>query len=124
MAAGITTLQMLGIMGEPAYQRLEIAAIYLEDGLRRAAEDAEVPVYMSRAGSTLTMFFTDRAVTDFESAKRADTTRFAAYMRAMLNRGIFLAPSQFEAMFVSMVHTDAEIEATIEAAATSLADVR
>ncbi len=83
-----------------------------------------MPVRINRAGSLLTMFFTNEAVTDFASAKRSDTDRYAAYFRAMLDRGVFLAPSQFEAMFVSAAHTDVEIEATIEAAEAALALVR
>jgi glutamate-1-semialdehyde 2,1-aminomutase len=70
------------------------------------------------------MFFSSEDVTDFASAKRADTARFAAYFREMLSRGVFLAPSQYEAMFVSMAHGDAEIEATIEAATAALAALR
>jgi glutamate-1-semialdehyde 2,1-aminomutase len=121
MAAGIVTLDELARAGEAGYQRLEIAAIYLEDGLRRAAEAVEAPVRLNRAGSILTMFFSGEDVTDFTSAKRCDTERFAAYFRGMLSRGVFLAPSQYEAMFVSMVHGNAEIEATIEAAGEALA---
>jgi len=124
MAAGIVTLDELGRAGEAGYQRLEIASIYLEDGLRRAAEAVEVPVRLNRAGSMLTIFFSGEDVTDFTSARRADTERFAAYFRGMISRGVFLAPSQYEAMFVSMAHLDAEIEATIEAAGDALAGVR
>jgi glutamate-1-semialdehyde 2,1-aminomutase len=119
MAAGITTL--IALQDPALYRRLEVAAIYLEDGLRRAAEEAEVPIRINRAGSMLTTFFTGEPVTDYASAKRSDTERFAAYFREMLARGVFLAPSQFEAMFVSAAHTDAEIEATIEAAGEALA---
>jgi len=124
MAAGIVTLDELAKDAEAGYQRLEIASIYLEDGLRRAAEEAEVPVRVIRAGSILTMFFSNEDVTDFASAKRADTARFAAYFREMLSRGVFLAPSQYEAMFVSMAHGDAEIEKTVEDATAALAAVR
>jgi glutamate-1-semialdehyde 2,1-aminomutase len=129
MSAGIVTLDELVKLGEAGYQRLEIESIYLEDGLRRAAEAAGVPVRLNRAGSILTMFFqpedgADTPVADFDAAKRCDTARYAAYFREMLARGVFLAPSQFEAMFVSMTHGDAEIEATIEAAEQALRTVR
>jgi glutamate-1-semialdehyde 2,1-aminomutase len=124
MSAGIVTLDELARLGEDGYQRLEIQSIYLEDGLRRAAEDAGVPVRVNRCGSMLTMFFTDAAVDNFDNARHSDTEKFARYFREMLGRGIFLAPSQFEAMFVSMAHGDAEIEATIEAAGQSLKAVR
>jgi glutamate-1-semialdehyde 2,1-aminomutase len=117
-AAGIITLNNL--RAAAVYQRLEVAAIYLEDGLRRAAEDAEVPVRINRAGSMLTTFFTNEPVTDYASAKRADTARYAAYFREMLDRGVFLPPSQFEAMFLSTAHTDADVAETIEAAGEAL----
>jgi glutamate-1-semialdehyde 2,1-aminomutase len=121
-AAGIITLNNL--RAAAVYQRLEVAAIYLEDGLRRAAEDAEVPVRINRAGSMLTTFFTNEPVTDYASAKRADTARYAAYFREMLDRGVFLPPSQFEAMFLSTAHADADIEATLEAATEALSAIR
>ncbi len=122
MAAGVVTLQAL--QDRAVYQRLEVAAVYLEDGLRRAASEVEIPVRINRAGSLLTMFFTSEPVTDFASAKRANTDRFAAYFRQMLSRGIFLAPSQFEATFLSLAHTDDDIDATIEAAREALRSIR
>ncbi len=122
MAAGIVTLRTL--REEAFYERLEIKGLYLEDGLRRAAEEAEVPVRINRAGSLLTMFFTNEAVTDFATAKQSNTERYAAYFQGMLDRGVFLAPSQFEAMFVSAAHSDEDIEATVEAAQAALALVR
>ncbi len=119
MAAGIATLGALA--DEAAYPRLEVGAIFLEDGLRRAAEETETPVRINRAGSLLTIFFTDTPVTDFASARRSDTERYAAFFRQMLSRGVFLPPSQFEAMFVSLAHTDDELRETFEAARESLA---
>jgi glutamate-1-semialdehyde 2,1-aminomutase len=121
-AAGIVTLSNL--RNAAVYQRLEVAAIYLEDGLQRAAAEAEVPVRINRVGSMLTTFFTSELVTDYASAKRSDTERYAAYFREVLERGVFLAPSQFEAMFVSTAHTDADIETTVEAAEAALTAVR
>jgi glutamate-1-semialdehyde 2,1-aminomutase len=122
MAAGIVTLQAL--QNPAVYKRLEVSALYLADGLRRAAEEVEVPVRINRAGSLLTMFFSNEPVTDFVSAKRSKTERFASYFREMLSRGVFLAPSQFEATFVSAAHTDADIATTIEAAIDSLQAIR
>jgi glutamate-1-semialdehyde 2,1-aminomutase len=119
MAAGIVTLQAL--QAPDLYKRIEISSVQLEDGLRRAAEDAEVPVRINRAGSLLTAFFSESPVTDYASAKRSDTARYADYFRGMLDRGVFLAPSQFEAMFVSAAHTEADILRTTEAARASLA---
>ena len=72
----------------------------------------------------LTMFFTNEDVTDLSMAKRCDTGRYAAYFRSMLDHGIFLAPSQFEAMFVSAAHGDADVEATIRAAEQTLSSIR
>ncbi|MEX0800022.1 MAG: glutamate-1-semialdehyde 2,1-aminomutase [Dehalococcoidia bacterium] len=120
MAAGIATLQALD---DVAYQRLEVSAIFLEDGLRRSAEETETPVRINRAGSMLTLFFTSEDVTDFASAKRSDSDRFAAFFRGMLERGVLLPPSQFEAAFVSLAHTDDEINATIEAAREAFAGI-
>ncbi|TET98099.1 MAG: glutamate-1-semialdehyde-2,1-aminomutase [Dehalococcoidia bacterium] len=122
MAAGIATLRLLA--DDAAYQRLEASAILLEDGLRRAAEETETPVRINRAGSMLTVFFTAEPVTDFASARRSDTERYAAFFRQMLARGIFLPPSQFEAVFVSLAHGDDEIRQTIEVARESLASIR
>jgi glutamate-1-semialdehyde 2,1-aminomutase len=122
MAAGIVTLNNL--RDAAVYQRLEVTSVYLEDGLRRAAEESELPVRLNRAGSLLTMFFTNEPVTDFASARRSDTERYAAYFREMLSRGVYLAPSQFEAMFVSTAHSDSEVEATADAASAALSSIR
>jgi glutamate-1-semialdehyde 2,1-aminomutase len=121
MAAGIVTLKAL--REEGVYERLEIKGVYLEDGLRRAAQEAELPLRINRAGSMLTTFFTNEPVTDFASAKHSDTGRYAAYFREMLERSVFLAPSQFEAMFISAAHSDDDIEQTIAAAASSFASI-
>jgi glutamate-1-semialdehyde 2,1-aminomutase len=122
MAAGIVTLKALE--DRSVYEQLEVKSIYLEDGLRRAAAEAEVPVRINRAASMLTMFFTAADVTDFATAKQSDTERYAAYFRSMLKRGIFLAPSQFEAMFVSAAHSDDDIAATIQAVEQTLSSIR
>ena len=122
VAAGIATLGVLA--DEAAYPRLEIGAIFLEDGLRRAAEETGTPVRINRAGSLLPIFFTDTPVTNFASAKRSDTKRYAAFFRQMFSRGVFLPPSQFEAMFVSLAHGDDEIAQTIVAARESLVRIR
>jgi glutamate-1-semialdehyde 2,1-aminomutase len=82
-----------------------------------------MPMQVNRAGSLITTFFTDSPVSDYASARSSDTERYAAYFREMLNRGVFLAPSQFEAMFVSLAHTDDEIAETIDAAHDSLAAI-
>ena len=122
MAAGIVTLQAL--QDRAAYQQLEVRAIQLEDGLRRAAAEAEVTTRINRVGSMLTLFFSGQPVSDYATAKRSDTNRYAAFFRQMLDRGVLLAPSQFEAMFVSLAHGDDEIVATITAARESLTRIR
>ena len=83
---------------------------------------AGIPACMNRVGSMLTLFFTAGPVTDYESAKRSDTKRFGAFFRTMRDRGVFLPPSQYEAMFVSLAHTDEDIDAITAAARASLAD--
>ncbi len=110
MTAGIETLRVLAEPG--VWDGLERTSARLVDGLAELG----APVQLARAGSMFGLFFADEPVTSWETAKRADTERFAAFHRAMLERGIYLAPSQFEAGFVSTAHGDAEIDATIEAA--------
>ena len=87
----------------------------------RLAASAPEGITVNRVGSMFTFFFTDGPVTDWESAKRCDTARFGRFFRAMLDRGVYLAPSQFEAAFVSAAHTDEDIEKTIAAAGEALA---
>ncbi|HEY7269893.1 MAG TPA: glutamate-1-semialdehyde 2,1-aminomutase [Dehalococcoidia bacterium] len=114
MAAGIATV---GILRRPGfYPALEANAQRLQAGLEAAAARAEVSLRVSRVASMMTPFFSETAVTDYDSAKRADTARFAAFFHAMLDRGVYLPPSQFEASFVSAAHTDEDIDATISAA--------
>jgi glutamate-1-semialdehyde 2,1-aminomutase len=119
VAAGLATLARL--RDREVYRRLEALGAELERGLRSAAAAARVPLTVNRVGSMLTAFFCDGAVTDYASAKRADTKRYARYFHAMLERGVFLAPSQFEAAFVSLAHTDADIALAGRAAAEALA---
>jgi glutamate-1-semialdehyde 2,1-aminomutase len=113
-AAGLATLEALS--APVVYSELERKAAALAEGLAAAARGAGVSAQVNRVGSLLTAFFTDGPVTDLASAKRSDTARYAAFFRAMLDRGVYLAPSQFEAAFVSLAHTDADIAATIAAA--------
>ena len=121
MAAGIATLSELNKPG--VYEALEARTRCLADGLARVAADAGVPVQAHAVGAMLGLFFTGRPVTDFASAKTCDLSRFAAYYRAMLEKGIFLAPSQFEAIFVSTAHTDDHIDRTVNAAKAVFADL-
>src|SRR5262249_36744316 len=109
--------KMLEILGRPGtYERLEKQSRKLVEGLSEAARTASVPVRLNRLGSMFTGFFIDGEVTDYTSAKRADALRFGRFFHAMLDRGVYLAPSQFEAAFVSLAHDDRAIERTLEAA--------
>lgn len=118
MTAGIETLKLLGKPG--VYKALEKTSVELEAGLRSAAEETGVPTTINRVGSMFTTFFTDKKVTDFTSAKTSDTAKFGNFFRAMLKHGVNLAPSQFEAAFLSLAHTKSDIARTIEAARKSL----
>ncbi|MDX1414967.1 MAG: glutamate-1-semialdehyde 2,1-aminomutase [Candidatus Promineifilaceae bacterium] len=114
MTAGIETLK--GIQEPGAWETMESRGAQLIAGLENAAARAGIPIQANRVGTMVGFFFAEEAVTDWNSASKADTERFAAYFRGMLERGIYIAPSQFEAGFLSTMHGVAEIEATIAAA--------
>lgn len=121
MAAGIATIEALS---DPlVYNDLEAKSAKLADGLVRAAKGAELATYHTRVGSMMCMFFVGAPVTDYASAKRCDTDTYGRFFHGMLDRGIYLAPSQFECAFVSATHTDEQIEQTIEAAAETFASL-
>ncbi len=113
VTAGIETLRLLCEPG--VYERLETMARQLCDGVQDAAKRAGVPVSATCIGSMFCTFFTDLPVTDYASASTSDTARFRRYFHALLDAGIYVAPSQFEAGFVSTAHTASDIERTIEA---------
>lgn len=118
MTAGIETLMTLR---EPeVYDELERKAARLEQGLVGAAREARVPVRLNRIGSMFTLFFTDQDVLDYRSAKSADTQTYAAFFHRMLERGVYLPPSQFEASFLSLAHSDADIEVLLATARQAL----
>ncbi len=130
MAAGIITLRTLRVepqgeapANEGAFRVLDQLGEQLADGLIGLARRAEVDVQLNRVGSMFTLFFVDAPVTDYATAKRADTDRYARFFRAMLERGIYLPPAQFEACFLSLVHMDAEIEETLAAAEASFGEL-
>src|SRR5262249_10603980 len=104
------------------YERLDGLGRRLGAGLLAAARAAGVPAVVNRVGSVLTLFFCNGPVTDYASAKTADTARFAGFFRNMRDRGVFLPPSQFEAMFVSLAHSDEDIDQIVGAARAALAD--
>ncbi len=118
VAAGLATLRAL--QDPSAYRRLEALGARLQAGLQAAAGEAGVPLTVNRVGSMLTGFFTEGPVTDFASAKRSDTARYAKFFHAMLARGVFLAASQFEAAFVSLAHSEADIDSAAQAARQAL----
>jgi glutamate-1-semialdehyde 2,1-aminomutase len=113
MAAGLTTLKLLGQPG--VYEELERKSARLEEGFAKNAAELGIPLTINRVGSMICPFFTERKVTDYESAKTSDLNRFNRYFANLLDRGVSVAPSQFEGMFVSTAHTSEDIEATIEA---------
>ncbi len=113
MTAGIETLKLLSTPG--VYEKLESLGSGLSDGLEMNANECGIPAQFARVGSLSCMFFTDRPVTDYASAKTSNTDRYAKYFRGMLDRGVYLAPSQFEACFVSTAHTEEDIDHTLDA---------
>jgi glutamate-1-semialdehyde 2,1-aminomutase len=118
VSAGLATLSALRTAG--VYDRLERLGAMAEGGLREAARKASIPITVNRVGSMLTGFFCAGPVTDWDSAAKADRKRYASFFHAMLERGVYLAPSQFEAAFVSLAHSDADLEHAARAAVESM----
>jgi glutamate-1-semialdehyde 2,1-aminomutase len=119
-AAGIAALRV--IAGDPTlYERLEVLSKLLCDGLAEVFTKHGVPQYSTYAGAMLCTFFTGEPVTGLEGALRSDAAAYAKYFHAMLDRGVYLPPSQFESSFISAAHTTREIERTISAADEALA---
>lgn len=114
MAAGLATLEALHEEG--VYEQLETISARLASGLAEAAKKAGASICQTRVGSAAGMFFQQGPVTDYTSAKNSDTNKYAKFFHAMLDRGVYLAPSQFETMFVSLSHTDEQIDQTLVAA--------
>jgi glutamate-1-semialdehyde 2,1-aminomutase len=119
VSAGLETLKVLSRPG--TYERLETSGERLEAGLRAALRDAGRRGSINRAGSLLTLFVGIDRVSEAEEARRSDAAAFSKFFHAMLERGIYLPPSQFEALFVSLAHSDDDIDATIKAAREALA---
>ena len=120
MAAGIAQLKHLRDRKSEIYPRLEALSAKLVEGVAAAAKDAGVPLTFNRVGSMFTWFFNAEPVTDWESASKSDTAAFGRFFRGMLEAGIYLPPSQFEAAFLSAAHTEDDVERTITAARGSL----
>ncbi|MBO13458.1 MAG: glutamate-1-semialdehyde-2,1-aminomutase [Planctomycetaceae bacterium] len=121
MACGLATLKVL--RDTNPYDRLDAVTSRLVDGLDQAATDAGLDHVVARVGSMFTLFFNSEPVTSYDVSARNDTERFAAYHRGMLDHGIYLPCSQFEANFVSAAHTDEDIDATLAAARAVLSDI-
>lgn len=118
MTAGIETIKALSQPG--IYQQLEIKSSSLEKGIIRAVSDAGISAHVSRVASLITIFFTGDAVVDYESARQADTKLFARFFQQLLSAGIYWPPSQFEAAFVSLAHSDEDIQTTVRVTTRSL----
>jgi glutamate-1-semialdehyde 2,1-aminomutase len=121
MAAGRAAIDLLARPG--TYQALETTSARLAEGLARAAREAGLAVTLNRVGSMVTIFFCPGPVTDYASARAADTALFGRFFRAMLDRGVWLPPAQFEAAFVSLAHGTEEIDRTLRAATESFREM-
>jgi glutamate-1-semialdehyde 2,1-aminomutase len=121
MVAGIVTLEHIRRPG--VYEQLEHTTAQLCDGLAQLAFARGIPIQTGAAGSMWGFFFSDEPVFDYTSAKKSDTRRFASFFHAMLEHGVYLAPSQFEAAFVSLLHTDEIVAATLVAAEAAFASL-
>jgi len=119
MAAGLKTLEILD-RDHGVYERLEALSARLSLGLTAAMRGAGLFLAQNRVGSMMTLFFCEGPVSDFEAAKRSDTAQYGRFFRAMLESGVYLAPSQFEVAFVSAAHTAADIDRTVAAATAAL----
>ena len=123
MAAGIATIGYLQKHEREVYPRLEATSKAVAEGVAAEADRAGIPLTTNRAGSMWTWFFSKGPVTNYARAARSDTQAFGRFHRAMLDRGVWLPPSQFEAAFMSYAHTDADIDATVAAARTAFASL-
>jgi glutamate-1-semialdehyde 2,1-aminomutase len=121
MAAGCAVLDLLTRHG--TYETLEARSVRLQIGIARAAQAAGLMVTVNRVGSMLTAFFCRGPVVDYNTAKTADTALFGRFFHAMLKRGVYLPPAQFEAAFVSLAHSEGDIERTIKAAEAALREI-
>jgi glutamate-1-semialdehyde 2,1-aminomutase len=120
MAGGIATLRELSL---DSYAQLERMGEKMEQGLRKNAEEAGIPYHINRVGSMVCLFFTNEKVMSYDEAKTADTDLFAKYYRNMLAEGVLLPPSQFEGMFVSLAHSEEDIDHTLEANRKALKNI-
>ena len=123
MAAGTATLRYLAAHKAEVYAGLEEVTAAVAKGIAVAAQDAWIAMETNRVGSMVTWFFTGAPVTDYATAAASDTEAFGRFHRAMLDQGVWLPPSQFEAAFLSAAHTTADIDFTVEAARKAFASM-
>jgi glutamate-1-semialdehyde 2,1-aminomutase len=123
MAAGVATLEHLANNREAVYGNLELASRTLAEGVAAILAGAGIPVTTNRAGAMWTWFFTKNPVVDFTTAATSDTAAFGLFHRAMMDTGVWLPPSQFEAIFLGTAHTGEVIEATLDAARQAVASL-
>lgn len=119
MVAGSETLKVIDETPD-FYDRLDEKTLYLTEGLQRTISELNLGYTINRVGSMFTLFFTNQEVSDFHNAKTSDTTKFTRYFRSMLERGVYLSPSQFEACFVSIAHDTQDIDMTLKSIASAL----
>ncbi len=117
MTAGIETLKLL--TSKKVYQDMDKKTVFLTDAIANSAEEKGIPLTINRTIGMFTLFFTEGPVRDYPTAKKSDTRRFAQFFIEMMNEGIYLPPSQFEAWFLSLAHTQKDLERTIEACDTA-----
>ncbi|MCD6353043.1 MAG: glutamate-1-semialdehyde 2,1-aminomutase [Proteobacteria bacterium] len=121
VTAGLETLKLLSKPG--TYEKLEKRSAYLMNEGGKLAEQAGIPVCCNRAGSMFSTFFTPNLVEDYDAAQKSDTIKFGRYFHAMLKHGIYLAPSQFEAGFISLAHSQEDIDKTLDAMAKTFREI-
>jgi glutamate-1-semialdehyde 2,1-aminomutase len=122
MTAGIVTLELL--KSRNIYKDLEKKTSYLTEAISNSAEENGVALSMNRATGMFTLFFTEGPVRDYRTAKTSDTKRFAQFFIEMMEQGIYLPPSQFEAWFLSLAHTQKDLDKTIEACGVALKKIK
>jgi len=118
MVAGLETLKLLRT--KKVYQDLEKRTTTLTEGLSRSAEERGIPITINRTTGLFTLFFAEGPVKDYRTAKMSNTKRFAQFFNEMMEQGIYLPPSQFEAWFLSLAHTQKDLDRTIEACDNAL----
>jgi len=115
VAAGLAQITRLDTLKGRLYEELDRKITRLAEGVVEASAKHKIPVQINRVGSMMTVFFTDTPVVDYATAKTSDTARFGLFFRELLERGVYIAPSQFEAAFVSTAHAEADLDATVAA---------